>query len=309
MKKKISFVIPCYRSENTITSVINEIISVVKQREEYTYEIIAVNDCSPDNVYDVLKEICEKNTNIKVVDLAINSGKHAALLAGFAHVTGDIIISMDDDGQCPVNCLWELIAPLECGYDMAMAEYPKKVQSGLKNFGSKINDFMVRTLIGKPKGMVFSNFSARKKFVCDELIKYNNPYPYLEGLTLRTTKNIAFVPMEERMRISGTSGYTLKKSLKLWLNGCTAFSVVPLRMATILGLIFSVIGFVATLFIVIYKLLNPAMLAGYASTITVILFVGGIIMMLLGMLGEYVGRIYISINNSPQYVIRQKINM
>lgn len=309
MSTKLSFVIPCYKSQNTVEKVIEEIIQVVGQKEEYSYEIVAVNDCSPDNVFSVLERLCKKNKNIKAIDLAINGGKHAALMAGFSYASGDIVICVDDDGQCPVDHIWELIEPLDRGYDMSIAQYPRKKQSAFKNFGSKFNDLMVRTLIGKPKGLVFSNFIARKKFICEEIIKYKNPYPYLEGLTLRTTHNIALVPMEERARECGKSGYTLKKSMELWLNGCTAFSVKPLRIATVLGLLFSVVGFIMAFITIIYKLVNPYLQSGYASMVAIILFVGGVLMLLLGMIGEYVGRIYICLNNSPQYVIREKCNI
>lgn len=309
MSTLLSFIIPCYRSEKTVSNVISEIISIVSQKKEYDYEIITVNDCSPDNVYNVLKQLSRDNSRIKVIDLALNVGKHAAMMAAFARSSGEIVIGVDDDGQCPVDRLWDLIEPLDQGYDMAMAQYPQKSQSVLKNIGSRFNDFMVRTLIGKPKGMVFSNFIARKHFICEEIIKYKNPYPYLEGLTLRTTHNIAQVPMEERKRQSGTSGYTLKKSLELWLNGCTAFSVKPLRLATVLGLVFFVLGFGVGFGIVVYKILNPNMQPGYASMMAVMLFLGGLVMLLLGMIGEYIGRIYICINNSPQYVVRETINL
>lgn len=306
-RKMLSFVIPCYRSEHTVEDVINEIIQVVNQRaSEYDYEIIAVNDCSPDNVYHTLTHIAEQNSKVKVIDLALNGGKHVALMAGFANVSGDIVVGVDDDGQCPIEQLWNLLEPLKNGYDMAMAQYPQKTQTLLKNMGSKLNDYMVRSLIGKPKGLVFTNFIARKRFVCDEIIRYKNPYPYLEGLTLHTTKNIASVPMKERERQQGKSGYTLKKSIALWMNGCTAFSVKPLRIATVFGIFFSIIGFAMGVIFIILQFINTNI--EHILVIAVMLFLGGIIMLLMGIMGEYIGRIYICINNSPQYVIREKIN-
>ena len=308
-KTLLSFTVPCYRSELTVRDVVAEIIDRVARMEGYDYEIILVNDCSPDGTWNVLTELSENNPKIKALNLAKNVGKHGALMASYGVVSGDIVIGVDDDGQCPLDRLEDLIAPLYQGYDMSMAQYPKKKQSAFKNFGSKVNDFMVRTLIGKPKGLVFSNFIARKRFVCDEIAKYTNPYPYLEGLTLRTTHNIARVPMEERGRQAGQSGYTLKKSLALWINGCTAFSVTPLRLATALGVFFAMIGFGTGVFMIVRKLLVPEIQAGYTSLMAAILLIGGIIMMLLGLIGEYLGRIYICINNAPQYVIREKINV
>jgi undecaprenyl-phosphate 4-deoxy-4-formamido-L-arabinose transferase len=305
----LSFTIPCYRSENTIKAVVNEIILNVQKMDSCDYEIIAVNDASPDGTWEILKELSDCNPRIKAIDLAGNVGKHAALMAAFSMVEGEIVIGVDDDGQCPINELPKLLAPLNDGYDMSMAHYPKKKQSVFKNFGSLVNDFMVRFLIGKPKGMTFSNYIARKRFVCEEIIKYKNPYPYLEGLTLRTTQKIAMVPMEERERQSGKSGYTFKKSIALWVNGCTAFSVKPLRLSTVLGLVFSMIGFGTGIFMIVRKLISPDIQAGYTSIVALMLLIGGVIMMLLGIIGEYLGRIYICINNSPQYVIRERRNV
>ncbi len=309
MNTLLSFVIPCYRSEMTIKKVIDEIIETVSQHNEiYDYEIICVNDCSPDNTLNVLKSLAEKEIKIKVVDLAINSGKHAAMMAGYSVASGDIIVNLDDDGQCPMNRLWDLIAPLGNEYDVSIARYPKKKQSAFKNFGSRLNAIMARHLINKPKELQTSNFSAFKRFVMEEMLLYKNPYPYISGLILRTTSKITNVDMEERERFVGRGNYTFRKSLSLWLNGFTAFSVKPLRIATVSGFIFAFIGAVLGIFIVIRKLLDPEILMGYSSTMAAMLFIAGVVMIMLGLIGEYIGRIYICINNSPQYVIRNTIN-
>lgn len=306
---KLSFVIPCYRSEKTIELVYEELLEVIAQRQDYFYEIIMVNDDSPDNVYGVLERLASKDKNVKVIDFAKNMGKHAALMAGFRNSTGDYIICLDDDGQCPVDHLWELLEPLEKGFDVSMAQYGIKKQSSFKNFGSKMNDWMMTTMLGKPKEFQFANFAAMKKFVVEEVIKYNNPYSYVNGLLLRTTNKLANVPMEERERVSGTGGYTFFKSLKLWVNGYTAFSITPLRIATLLGCIFAVAGFIFAFVTIIRKIINPSILAGYTSLMAILLILSGITMLILGILGEYVGRIYMCINESPQYVVRQTLNI
>lgn len=307
-EKKLSFVIPCYRSEGTIESVVDEINAVMALRPDCDYEIITVNDRSPDGVLEKLRELAGKDRRIKVVDLAKNMGKHAAMLAGYAQVTGDVVVNLDDDGQCPLDRLWDLLAPLEGDYDISIAKYPKKKESRFKRFGSWVNTLMAQMVIGKPKDLAMSNFSAIKRFVCQELMRYQNAYPYVDGLFLRTTSCIANVEMEQRERVSGTTGYTFVKSLKLWVNGFTAFSVKPLRLATVLGFLVAALGFLYGLFIIVRRFLHPEMLVGYSSLMAVILCVGGILMILLGMIGEYVGRIYISINNSPQYVVRGTVN-
>lgn len=307
--KKISFIIPCYGSEDTIEPVIKEIEEYVILRKNYDYEIICINDCSPDNVLGVLKSIAREDRKVKVVDLARNFGKHSAVMAGFSICKGDYIVCLDDDGQCPMDRLWDLLDPIINGEaDYSMAEYDRKKQSWFKNFGSAINSMMSHILVGKPKNMNFSNFKAMKRFVVDEMLRYNNPYPYLEGLTLRTTNKIVTVPMEERERIAGQGNFTFKKSIALWVNGFTAFSVKPLRIATVLGVVFAMIGFLFGVIVIIRKLIHPEIAMGYSSTMAVLLFIGGIIMLMLGLIGEYLGRVYISLNNSPQYVIRDIMN-
>lgn len=306
--KKISFIIPCYGSEKTIEPVIKEIIETISEKKNYDYEIVAVNDKSPDNVWKVLIQLTQKNKKIKAISLAKNMNRPGALMAGMANSTGDYIVLMDDDGQCPMNNLWKLIEQLEKGHDIAVAKYPEKKQSKFKNIGSKINKLMTEIIIGKPKDLMFTNFTIVKRFVVTEMLKYQNPYPYMTGLMLRTTSDIVNVEMEERERISGNTNFTFKKMLSLWINGFTAFSIKPLRLATFLGLCSSFIGFIFGLIIIIKKIINPEILQGYSSLASIILFIGGVIMLMLGLIGEYLGRIYISINNSPQYVIKEKLN-
>ena len=307
--KKLSFVIPCYGSENTILYVIDEIIKTIANHSDYEYEIITVNDNSPDNVKCVLKSIANNNSRIKIIDLSKNYGKHAAVMAGYKYVTGDIIINLDDDGQCPMDKLWDLVNSLDDDCDIALARYIKKKQSGLKNVGSKINGLMTSIMINKPKELQLSNFCAIKRYIVEEIIKYDNPFPYIDGLLLRTTNRIKNVDMEERNRINGNSNFTIRKSISLWINGFTAFSVKPLRVSSFIGVICAIIGFIFGLITVIRKLFIPYISVGWSSIVAIMLFIGGLIMLMLGMIGEYIGRIYISINNSPQYVIRETINI
>lgn len=308
--KKISFIIPCYGSEKTVGIVIKEIDEVVSKNPKYDYEVVAVNDKSPDNVWEVLKGIAKENKKVKIINLAKNMNRPGALMAGMSKATGDYIILMDDDGQCPMESLWELIKPLEEGHDVSIAKYPSYKQSLFKSFGTIVNRKMTEIIMEKPKGLNFTNFTAIKKYIVDEILKYENPYPYMTGLLLRTTSDIVNVQMEERERITGSTNFTFKKMLNLWINGFTAFSVKPLRISTVIGFIIAVIGFVYGLFIIANKLfLHTNIAQGYSSTMAVLLFIGGIIMLMLGMIGEYLGRIYICINNSPQYVIKEMFNI
>ena len=304
-RTKISFVIPCYRSAGTVTAVVEEIVSEMQKNGVERYEIVCVNDYSPDNVWQVLMALADRYPQVSAVDLAKNMTRIPAVMAGFAQSDGDVVVVMDDDGQCPMDRVTALLAPLAGEYDVSIAKYPEKKQSWFKNLGSRVNKRMTEIMLDKPRELQFSNFLAIRRYVVDEVMKYTNPYPYLTGLLLRTTSRIQNVEMEERARLAGATTYTFKKLVALWMNGFTAFSVKPLRIATALGCVVAAAGFLLGLVTVLRKIVDPAnILAGYSSTMAVILFVGGVLMLMLGMVGEYVGRIYISINKSPQYVVR-----
>ena len=307
VKRKISIIIPCYRSEKTLETVVKEVIDVINTKQEFFYEIILVNDNSPDQVWNVIKKLVQENTNIVGISLTRNFGQHAALMAGFQKATGDIIVSVDDDGQIPVDELFFLIDKLDEGYDVVYGIYPKSKKKKLRVFGTWINNKMTEIMLDKPKGLCTTSFYAAKKFVIDEVLRYKNPYPYMTGLILRATKNIGTVQVNHRSRLYGKSGYHLKKLVALWINGFTAFSEKPLRIATYTGGICAIAGFIYGIITIIRKLINSNIQVGYSSLMAVVLFIGGALMILLGIIGEYIGRIYISVNNAPQFVIREMI--
>ena len=308
MSQLVSFVIPCYRSAKTIGGVIAEIDDIMGTMKEYSHEIILVNDCSPDDTFEVIRDICAGRKDITGVNLARNFGQHAALMAGFHYVHGDYVVCLDDDGQTTANQVGRLLQALENGYDAVYARYEHKQHSFFRNFGSKINDWMARVMLGKPKELYLSSYFAVKRFIVDEMLRYMNPYPYVIGLVLRATNNITNVAVDHREREIGTSGYTIGKLFALWFNGFTAFSIKPLRVATFIGGFSAVVGFLYGIYTIIKKLINPNVVIGFSSLMSAIVFFGGIMMLMLGIIGEYIGRIYISMNNSPQYVVRECIN-
>lgn len=305
--EKISFVIPCYRSEYTIGGVVDEIVDTVTARDGYDYEIILINDNSPDRMIETIKTLSRTNPRVKGIDLSRNFGQHSAIMAGFTYLTGDIVVCLDDDGQTPANEVFMLIDKLK-DFDLVFAEYKNKQHSGFRNFGSQVNDMMACWLLNKPKNLKIMSYFACRRYVVDEVLRYKNPYPYMSGLLLRSTNKISNVVVNHRERIEGSSGYSLRKLILLWINGATSFSVKPLRFATFLGFITAMVGFLFGVYVIIHKIVVPDSLLGWSSTMAVILFVGGLIMLMLGMIGEYIGRIYISINNSPQFVVRETIN-
>ncbi len=304
----ISVVIPCYRSEHTLRKVVESAISTLKERKG-DFEVVLVNDGSPDQVWKVIEELVSKNKNIvKGINFTRNFGQHAALLAGYKYSKGDIIISMDDDGQTNPVYLWKLVDKLNEGnYDVVYAKYPQTKESLFRRMGSWLNNKMSEVLLNKPKNVKGTSFYAIRRYIVDDMIRYDKSYPYIGGLVYRATSNIGDVEIEHEERKEGRSGYTLKKLINLTLNGFTAFSVIPLRIASYLGVFCAFAGFVYAIIIIIQKLTIPSIQLGYSSLMATILFIGGLIMFLLGLIGEYVGRIYIGINNQPQYVIKERI--
>jgi len=305
--KKVSFVIPCYNSSLTIGKVVTEIQDTMKKLSSYTYEIILVNDCSPDDTFEVIHRLCEENSNICGINLAKNFGQHAALMAGFHQVTGDILVCLDDDGQTPADEVGSLLAEIEAGQDVVYASYAHKKHSLFRNFGSWVNEKMLQFLLGKPKELYVSSYFAARRFIVDEMLRYENAYPYIIGLVLRTTKRISNVQVSHREREIGISGYTLGKLLGLWFNGFTAFSTKPLRIATASGTVFAAIGFLYAVYTIIKKFVNPAVPMGFSSIMSAILVIGGLILIMLGLIGEYIGRMYICMNNAPQFEGRDLI--
>ena len=303
----ISYVIPCYRSEKTLEAVVCEIEENMKGMSSFDYEIILVNDGSPDGTWARICEVAGKRdpSVILGINLAKNFGQHAALMAGLNASRGEYVICLDDDGQTPADEAGKLIAALEEGADVAYARYEHKQHNLFRNFGTFMNEWMATAMLGKPKELYVSSYFAAKRFVVDEMIKYDSSYPYVIGLVLRTTRNIVNVNVNHRKRELGKSGYNLVKLMALWINGFTAFSIKPLRIATVSGAAFAFFGFAYGIYTIIKKFVNPIVPVGFSALMSAVMFIGGMIMLMLGMIGEYLGRLYISQNKNPQFVIRE----
>ena len=303
----VSFVIPCYRSEHTIRSVVDEVRRTMPTLPDYDWEIILVNDCSPDGTFGVLCALAEEDGRITAVDLAKNFGQHAALMAGFHHCAGDIVVCLDDDGQTPADEVGKLLEKLEEGYDVVYASYDHKQPARWRNLGTRINNRATEIMLGKPKELSIPSYLAARRFIIDEMLSYTHCYPYVDGLILRTTRNICNVPVHHRAREEGESGYTLVKLISLWMNGFTSFSVKPLRLASYCGAAAALAGFIYAIVIVIKHFVDPEIPVGWSSMMALQLVLGGIILLVLGLAGEYIGRIYMCINASPQFVERQVV--
>lgn len=305
-----SIVIPCYKSSETIRTVVESTMEEMDKMGRGDYEFVLVNDCSPDNgkTMQVLKDLVNDYKNIRVLDLAKNVGQHNAMLAGLRAAKGDAIISMDDDMQTRPSELSKMFVAFDEGYDVVYGAYPQKKESLFRRFGSWVNKMCAVVFLGRPKGLRTSSFWIIRKYVRDSIITYQSSHSYLLGLILRSTSNITQVEVQHFERESGQSGYTFKALLKLWSN-IIGFTVKPLRLAMHGGMAISILSFIAAIVILIRKLTNPGLTAGWASLMVAIFFSLGIEMFFIGLIGEYIGRTYMHINSEPQYVIKAQYNI
>lgn len=304
--KKISIVIPVFNAQASISQLVNKLISEISPK--YHLEIVLVNDYSADNSQEECLKLHNENKGIvKFLSLAKNFGEHNAVMAGLNKVTGDFTIIMDDDFQNPVEEVIKLIEfSVNSNNDVVYTYYKDKKHSFWRNFGSRLNSYMATKLLKKPKGLYLSSFKCCSRFIVKEIIKYDLPYPYIDGLILRSTSNIGTIEVEHENRKDGKSGYTLVKLIKLWSNMFTSFSVIPLRISIFIGLFFALTGLLFGLYSIVEHFFDPTLPAGFSLTITAIFIFAGIQLISLGMIGEYIGRIFISQNKQPQYTIKSE---
>ena len=304
----VSICIPCYRSSRTLPAVAEEIRRVFAEHPAYDYQLILVNDGSPDNTYEVIQQLCREDERILGVDLSRNYGQSSAKMAALPYVTGDAVIYMDDDGQHPAAGIFPLLDKLAEGYDIVYARFPQKHHSLFKRVTSRMYQKVSEWVGNKPKGISVSSFTAWSKTAVEAVRRYRSPFP-AAGLYLnKITTRVANVDMEHRDRLAGESGYTLGKLLSLTVTALTNFSITPLRLASFIGGVCAGFGFLGGIIVVIRKLVHPAISAGYSSIVAAILFIGGMLMLMIGVLGEYVGRIYMTVSGFPQYNVRRTDN-
>jgi glycosyltransferase involved in cell wall biosynthesis len=305
---RLSIVIPVYCGATSIGPLVDLLVDALRDR--YALEIVLVNDCSPDNSEEVCIGIFHKYPCIvRFYSLAKNVGEHNAVMAGLNKTTGDWIVIMDDDFQNPVSEVVKLVSfATEHSYDVVYTEYEEKKHSLIRNLGSRLNDRVANIMLRKPKRLYLSSFKALNRFLVNEIIKYTLPYIYLDGLILRTTSNIGTCAVEHRERVHGRSGYTLKKLFSLWLNMFTNFSILPLRVATWLGFSFAAIGLILGIEMIFEKILNPQLPVGYAFLVFLVTVFASAQLVAIGMVGEYLGRLFVYENKAPQYTIRKSFD-
>ncbi|MEQ8225828.1 MAG: glycosyltransferase family 2 protein [Candidatus Eremiobacterota bacterium] len=303
MEKNVSILIPVYNGEKTIKPLVEKLLSLLVS--EGLKQVILINDGSKDNSHSVCQSIQKENPCVVTyINLSRNFGEHNAVMAGLNYVRGDYVVIMDDDFQNPPEEVSKLFnEAYNKKYDILYTYYPRKEHSFFRNLGSSFNSMVAHFMLNTPKGLYLSSFKCLSKFTVKEIIKYKGPYPYIDGLALRCTGNIGKIEVKHDKRQNGRSGYTLRKLINLWLNMFTNFSIIPLRLSSLLGLLFSFLGFIFSIEAIIEKIIRPHIPMGWPSLIVVIMIFSGVQLLILGLLGEYVGRLFLSYNQSPQFVI------
>jgi polyisoprenyl-phosphate glycosyltransferase len=303
----ISVVIPVYNSEDCLSELF---FQLTKALESLTndYEIILINDCSLDRSWDKIAELSKHSPKLKGINFRKNFGQDNALMAGLRHSLGKSVIIMDDDLQHAPEDIPALIEGLGDEYDVCYGYYGIKKQTRFKNFGSSFNDKVANLILKKPKEIYLSPFKAIQREVVDEILKYDGPYPYVDGLLFRVTNRISQVPVEHHTRHAGEGNYNLMKSIWVWSKLATNFSVLPLRIATILGFLSSTFGFILAIIFIAMFYMGVTSPTGWYSLIVSILFLGGIQLTTIGLIGEYVGRLFLYHSKEPQYIIKELID-
>ena len=301
----VSILIPVYKNDGGLDELVKRIgESMANSAYVNCFELVLVDDCSPDNSWEVIQRLAKTHTFVQGATLSRNFGQHNAIMAGLNLVSGQYVVLMDDDLQHPPEAIPSMLDKLAAGADVCYTNYANRQHATWKIAGSKFNDLMASWLLSKPKGLYLSSFKALKRGVVDQIRNHEGPFAYLDGLILDITRRIATVEIQHGTRAFGEGNYSFKKSISLWLRMVTGTSIVPLRMVTLMGALIALLGFFGAVFIVISNFLYPAESKGWASIIVTILLVSGFQTLFIGVLGEYLGRIHLRLNNKPQYLFR-----
>lgn len=299
--RRLSVVIPCYNSEKNLGEVVDTTVQYLNAMKDLSYEFVLVNDCSKDNTFEVIKGLAKKYPFVKGINLAKNAGQHNALIAGLKVAEGDLFLAMDDDGQTHPSQIIKLLNRLDEGYDVVYGVYTKKKEYGIRKLGSDFNNYTVAKLIGKPVDMKVSSYWLIRKFIRDEAIKYPSSYTNMQGIFLRSSARVTNVEIEHFERLSGQSGYTLKKLLQVWSSDIN-YSMIPLHFAFRVGLLLLAVFLIHLIVFLISK--------GDPSVNAVILCMElftGLNFLMMGLIGEYIGRMFMVTMNSPQSVVREYV--
>jgi glycosyltransferase involved in cell wall biosynthesis len=298
----LSIVVPVYRGADTVGTLVAALAGL---EVAGGLEIVLVNDGSPDNSGEVCRRlVAVTSVPVTFVEHARNYGEHNAVMTGLRYARGAYVITMDDDLQNPPHEVVRLYDHARRnGLDVVYTRYAEKQHAAWRNLGSRLANRMADVLLDKPKGLYLSSFRCMSRLAVDSILLYDGPYPYIDGLLVQVTDRLGSIEVMHLPRAHGRSNYNLRRLLRLWLSLALNFSILPLRLSVFLGLIMGTIGFAGAVFVMFESLLERPP-AGWASTMVVVLLLSGVQLVMLGILGEYVGRVFLTANHKPQGVVR-----
>ena len=307
----LSIVVPVYRSEDCLEALIDAISEAFNPTNRH-YEVVLVNDCSPDNSWGIIEAICRSNPRVIGIDLRRNFGQDNAIITGLRLSRGKYVAIMDDDLQHHPRDLPALLSKIEEGADVVYADFGVKHQKLWKNLGSWFNGKVAEWVINKPKEVYLSPYKIIRQEVVEHICKYDGPDPYIDGLLFQITSRISQISVDHHPRYAGRSTYTFWKSLRVMARLAFSFSARPMRLVSWIGFAFAALGLVLAVLVVLYRILLPEDFSpnavGWASLMVALLVLSGVQMLFFGMLGEYTGRTFVRVNNKPQAAIREVIN-
>jgi len=305
--KSITIVIPVYNGSSTIFNLVRTVLTELNRLD---VEIVLINDGSRDNSEIICHQICQTFSNVKFLNLRKNFGEHNAVMCGLNYATHEYVAIIDDDFQNPPSEITKLLnTALESDYDVVYSYYTKKKHTFLRNLGSKFNNLVATWLLNKPQNLYLSSFKLIKLDLVKEIIKYSGPFPYIDGLILRLTRNIGTVLVDHNERLEGKSNYTISKLASLYFNMFINFSVKPIRFFTIIGIVSFLFAILISLYIAYERLFLNNVPPGWAFTTIQALALHGLEILFLGLIGEYIGKMFLDHNGMPQYSIKQQINI
>ncbi len=303
MRPLISVVIPVYNSESTLPELRRRLEIVLADVTRNRYQIIFVNDASTDSSWTILKSFAQSNEKTSAINLTRNFGQHNALMCGFSQASGNFILTIDDDLQNPPEEIQRIFNKILEGYDVVYGISDMKKQSCFKNFGSEMVQFIYRKIFGLNNRI--SSFRIVRSSIVSRILSYDRSFTFIDGLLAWYTTNIGVVSVGHHKRKAGRSGYTLRKLITLALNMLTNFSIGPLQIASMTGLVFALIGFLLGTYMLAKKIFFDITISGFASLIVSVTLFSGVQLMTVGILGEYIGRMHINVSKRPQFAIRE----
>jgi len=298
-----SIVIPVYNSEEIISSTVEQ-VSIELNKHDLSFEIILVNDCSPDNSWEILKQIQAKHPKVKAINLLKNYGQHSAVICGIRESSGDYVVTMDDDLQNPPSEIIKLIEKVNEGYDLVFAKFYQKQHSNFRKLGTRIIDYFNKKIFNKPDNISLTNFRIFNRTVAQRAIAYRTNYPYIPGLLLMHANNIGNVYTEHHSRKIGSSNYSLIKIISLVSRLLFNYSSYPLRVISIMGLSSALMSFSYGVYVFLKAVFLDSAVPGWTSIVVLLSFFNGILILMLGILGVYISRILQQLStNAPYHIV------